>query len=212
MNTPEMIELLKRDRSLAVVRTEAITDAAELCGALVAGGINAVELTFTIPDMLTHLAWAAETAYTHGATVGAGTVLYADQARAAIDAGAQFIVSPGIRPEVAEVAVQAGVPFCLGAMTPSEVAMALDLGSAMVKIFPAGTMGSGYLSDLLEPYPGVRLLATGRITLANANEFLEAGALAVCVDSAVVPGALVAAGEHEAISRLAGEFTSVLHH
>ncbi|GAA1890208.1 bifunctional 4-hydroxy-2-oxoglutarate aldolase/2-dehydro-3-deoxy-phosphogluconate aldolase [Paeniglutamicibacter psychrophenolicus] len=211
MNTPEMIELLHRDKALAVVRAEAITDAAELCGALVAGGINAVEFTFTIPGMLTHLARAAETVETHGAIVGAGTVLHADQARAAIDAGARFIIAPGIRPEVAEVAVQAGIPFCLGAMTPTEVAMALDLGSAMVKIFPAATMGSRYLMDLQEPYPGVRLLPTGGITLANANEFLDAGALAVCVDSAVLPGALVAAGQYEAITGLASEFTAALH-
>lgn len=211
MNTLEMIELLHRDRTLAVVRTEAITDAAELCGALVSGGINAVELTFTIPDMLTHLARAAATEDIHGAIVGAGTVLHADQARAAIDAGARFIVAPGIRTDVAEVAVQAGIPFCLGAMTPTEVAMALDLGSAMVKIFPAAALGSRYLLDLQGPYPGVRLLPTGGITLANANEFLEAGALAVCVDSAVAPGALVAAGEHEAIARLAAEFTAAIH-
>ncbi|RAX46538.1 2-dehydro-3-deoxyphosphogluconate aldolase [Arthrobacter sp. AQ5-05] len=211
MNTPEMIELLHRDKTLAVVRAEAITDATELCGALVAGGINAVEFTFTTPGMLTHLARAADTVETHGAIVGAGTVLHADQARAAIDAGARFIIAPGIRPEVAEVAVQAGIPFCLGAMTPTEVAMALDLGSAMVKIFPAATMGSRYLLDLQVPYPGVRLLPTGGITLANANEFLDAGALAVCVDSAVLPGALVAAGQYEAITGLAAEFTAALH-
>ena len=95
MNTPEMIQMLHRDRTLAVVRAEAIADAAELCGALVAGGINTVELTFTTPDMLVHLARAAETAAIHGAVVGAGTVLHADQARAAIDAGAQFLVAPG---------------------------------------------------------------------------------------------------------------------
>ncbi|MBV1777956.1 bifunctional 4-hydroxy-2-oxoglutarate aldolase/2-dehydro-3-deoxy-phosphogluconate aldolase [Paeniglutamicibacter sp. ABSL32-1] len=211
MNTPEMIQMLHRDKALAVVRTEAITDAAELCGALVSGGINAVELTFTTPGMLTHLARAAETAQTHGAVVGAGTVLHADQARAAIDAGAQFIIAPGIRPEVAEVAAQAGVPFCLGAMSPTEVAMALDLGSAMVKIFPAAIMGSQYLTELQGPYPGVRLLPTGGVTLSNAKEFLEAGALAVCVDSSVVPAALVAAGEHDAIARLAAEFTAALH-
>ena len=211
MNTPEMIQMLNRDKTLAVVRSEAITDAAELCGALVSGGINAVELTFTIPDMLTHLARAAETAQIHGALVGAGTVLHADQARAAIDAGARFIVAPGIRPDVAEVAARAGVPFCLGAMSPTEVAMALDLGSAMVKVFPAAILGSGYLTELQGPFPGVRLLPTGGITLANAKEFLEAGALAVCPESAVAPPALVAAGEHDAIAMLAAEFTGALH-
>lgn len=210
MNTPEMIEMLTRDRTLAVVRADSIDDAGQLCSALMQGGITAVELTFTTPDLLTHVARAVDTVAEHGATVGVGTVLHADQARAAIDAGAQFLVTPGIRPEVAKIAAEAGVPFCMGAMSPTEVAMALDLGSAMIKIFPAGTMGPTYIKELLGPYPGARLLAAGGIKLGNAREFLEAGALAVCCGSAVAPGALVGAGEYDQIRQLATAFTSAL--
>ncbi len=210
MNTQDMIEMLTRDRTLAVVRAETIGDAGELCAALTQGGITAVELTFTIPDLLAHVARAVETAAQHGAAIGVGTVLHADQARAAIDAGAQFLVTPGIRPEVAKVAADAGVPFCLGAMSPTEVAMALDLGSSVVKIFPARTLGSRYLKDLQVPYPGVRLLPSGGINLANAREFLDAGALAVCCGTSVVPPALVAAGDYTGIRALAAEFTASL--
>jgi 2-dehydro-3-deoxyphosphogluconate aldolase/(4S)-4-hydroxy-2-oxoglutarate aldolase len=154
------------DRSLVVARAAAIPDAAQLCAALVEGGIRIVELTFTSPDVLPSLRRAASVA--GGAILGAGTVLTADDARAAIDAGARFLVTPGIRPDVARVAIEAGVPVYLGAMTPTEVAMAVDLGSCAVKIFPAGRLGPGYLNDLQGPYQDVRLLPSGGITAANA--------------------------------------------
>ncbi|MHA7271329.1 bifunctional 4-hydroxy-2-oxoglutarate aldolase/2-dehydro-3-deoxy-phosphogluconate aldolase [Arthrobacter sp. HLT1-20] len=210
MNNLEFIARLEADRTIAVVRAPDIADAAELCRALVAGGISGVELTYTTPNLLGHVARAAETAAQHGAVVGVGTVLTADQAKAAIDSGAQFLVTPGIRPEVAKVAADAGIPFSLGALTPTEVAMALDLGSAVVKIFPASTMGPAYLKDLQGPYPGIKLLPSGGINADNAKDFLAAGALAVCCGTAVVPPAVVAAGTWAEITARAAAFTSIL--
>src|SRR4029453_16591171 len=114
--TPEdFVRRLEADRTLAGVRADSTPAAADLSQALADGGIRAVELTFTTPDVLKHIRRAAETADRHGAVVGVGTVLTADQARQAIDAGAHFLVTPGIRPEVADVAVAAGIPFSLGA-------------------------------------------------------------------------------------------------
>jgi 2-dehydro-3-deoxyphosphogluconate aldolase / (4S)-4-hydroxy-2-oxoglutarate aldolase len=158
VDTDPITAQLAVDRSLVVVRAAAIPDAAELCAALVEGGIRTVELTFTSPDVLPSLRRAA--AVPGGAILGAGTVLTADDARAAIDAGARFLVTPGIRPDVARVAIEAGVPVYLGAMTPTEVAMAVDLGSSAVKIFPAGRLGPGYLKDLqgsMRPTPATTL-------------------------------------------------------
>lgn len=211
MNTAELISRLEADRTLAVVRAPEIADAAELCRALVAGGITGVELTYTTPNLLKHVTRAAETADDHGAVVGVGTVMTSEQAKAAIDAGAAFLVTPGIRPEVAKVAAAAGIPFALGAMTPTEVAMALDLGSAVVKIFPARTLGAGYLKDLQGPYPGVKLLPSGGISAENAGDFLAAGALAVCCGTAVVPPAVVAVGTWADITARAAAFSAVLH-
>jgi len=122
MNPDPITAQLAADRSLVVVRAAAIPDAAQLCAALVEGGIRTVELTFTSPDLLPSLRRAS--AVPSGAVLGAGTVLTADDARAAIDAGARFLVTPGIRPDVARVATEAGVPVYLGAMTPTEVAQA----------------------------------------------------------------------------------------
>ena len=208
--TDAFLSLLAEDRALAVVRAGSIPDAAGLAGALAAGGIRALELTFTTPDVLAHVRRAAEAAAEHGAAVGVGTVLTADQARAAIDAGARFLVTPGLRPEVAAVAAAAGVPFSLGAMTPTEVAQALDLGSAAVKIFPARQLGPVYLKDLQGPYPGIRLLPSGGIDATNARSYLDAGALAVCCGTSVVPPAAVEAGDWDDIAARAAAFTASL--
>jgi 2-dehydro-3-deoxyphosphogluconate aldolase / (4S)-4-hydroxy-2-oxoglutarate aldolase len=201
-----MIDVLRADRALTVVRAEKIPDAVALCRALADGGIRTVELTFTTPRVLDHLAKAADA----GVVLGVGTVLTADQARAAIDAGARFLFTPGLRPAVAEVAVAAGVPVFLGAFTPTEVATALDLGAAAVKIFPAGRLGPRYLADLRGPYPDVALLPSGGISADNAAEYLAAGALAVCAGTSVVPPALVAAGCWPEITERARAFAAAL--
>ena len=210
MNNSELERILAEDRTLAVVRAKTIPDAARLAGALAQGGIRTLELTFTTPDVTRHLRRAAETAGDHGAVVGVGTVMTADQARQAIDAGAQFLVTPGLRPEVAAVAREAGVPISLGAMTPTEVAAALDLGSSIVKIFPARQLGPQYLKDLQGPFPGIKLLPSGGIDASNAKGYLDAGAAAVCCGTSVVPPNAVAAGDWSDISARAAAFTGAL--
>jgi 2-dehydro-3-deoxyphosphogluconate aldolase/(4S)-4-hydroxy-2-oxoglutarate aldolase len=204
------LEVLRTDRVLSVVRAERIPDAVDLCHALAAGGIRTVELTFTTPDVLRHLRSSSAAVAGAGIVLGVGTVLTADQANAAIDAGARFLVTPGLRPEVAAVAVAQGVPIFLGALTPTEVAVAVDLGSAAVKIFPAGGFGPKYLSDLHGPYPDVEFLPSGGVNSDNARAYLDAGALAVCAGTGVVPPATVAAGEWSEITSRASQFVAAL--
>jgi len=203
-----VLETLRADRALTVVRAETIPDAVDLCHALAEGGLRTVELTFTTPGVLDHLASAAAVP---GVLLGAGTVMTGEQAKAAVDAGAKFLVTPGLRPAVAEAAAGAGVPVFLGAFTPTEVAQALDLGSAAVKIFPAGRLGPGYLKDLRGPYPGVGLLPSGGISAENASAFLDAGALAVCAGTSVVPPAAVVAGNWSEITDRARAFAAALN-
>lgn len=206
------LDVLRSDRVLSVVRAETIPDAADLCHALAEGGIRTVELTFTTPGVLNHLRSCTESVSEAGIMLGVGTVMTADQARAAIDAGARFLVTPGLRPEVAVVATTNSVPVFLGALTPTEVAQAVDLGSAAVKIFPAGSVGPKYLSDLHGPYPDVELLPSGGINEGNARSYLDAGALAVCAGTGVVPPAHVAAGDWDEITGRARSFVAALSH
>lgn len=204
------LDVLRADRVLSVVRADRIPDATDLCHALADGGIRTVELTFTTPGVLDHLRACADSVTRSGIVIGVGTVLTADQARGAIDAGARFLVTPGLRPEVAAVALADAVPVFLGALTPTEVAAAVDLGSAAVKIFPAGSMGPKYLSDLHGPYPDVEFLPSGGINPDNARAYLDAGALAVCAGTGVVPPTAVSAGDWAEITTRARAFVAAL--
>ena len=207
------LDLLRADRVLTVVRAPEISDARDLCAALVAGGIHVVELTFTTPDLPRHLERAAATAAETGAVVGAGTVQTGAHAKQAIDAGAQFLVTPGQGPEAAaivEAAQTAIIPVVLGAFTPSEVMTAIALGSTAVKIFPAHQLGPKYFKDLNGPFPGVPLIPSGGVNAGNARDFLAAGALAVSAGTDVVSPADVAAGNWQSITTKATTFCQAL--
>lgn len=203
---PDFRAALAAEPVIAVVRASSISDAPALCGALAAGGISCTELTFSTPNVVPHL----RDAVAAGHRIGAGTVMTAAQAREAVDAGVSFLVTPGLRPEVAAVAHEAGVPVVLGALTPTEVAQALDLGTAAVKIFPARAFGPGYFKDLRGPFPGLPLIASGGVNAGNAADFLAQGALAVCAGTDVVPPADVAAGNWAEITRRATAFLTAL--
>ncbi|WP_406238181.1 bifunctional 4-hydroxy-2-oxoglutarate aldolase/2-dehydro-3-deoxy-phosphogluconate aldolase [Nocardia sp. NBC_01009] len=202
MNT-DALDVIRADRVLSVVRAPEIPDPAALADALARSGIRALELTFTTPGVLGYLRAAAAT---EAAVLGIGTVLTADQAEAAIDNGARFLVTPGLRPEVAAVATRRGIPVVMGAFTPSEVLTALDLGAAAVKIFPARTLGPGYLKDLHGPFPDVALIPSGGVNAGNAAEFLANGAVAVTAGTDVVSPSDVAAGRWSDIATRAASF------
>ncbi|MGH3415411.1 MAG: bifunctional 4-hydroxy-2-oxoglutarate aldolase/2-dehydro-3-deoxy-phosphogluconate aldolase [Actinocrinis sp.] len=202
-----VLDLLARDRVLCIVRANQVADPAGLAGALAGAGIRLVEFTFTIPGALDVIEAAAESP---DAVVGAGTVLTAHHARDAIAAGARFLLTPDVRPEVADAALAAGVPLVMGALTPTELTLAFELGATAVKVFPARIGGPSYLRDLLGPFPGARLIPTGGINASNARGFLDAGALAVGAGTDVVQPALVEAGDHAAIAERAKTFVQAL--
>jgi 2-dehydro-3-deoxyphosphogluconate aldolase/(4S)-4-hydroxy-2-oxoglutarate aldolase len=204
---------LAADRVISIVRAPRIEDPVALSQALVDGGIRVIELTFTTPGLVSLLQQASAATATTGAVVGAGTVLTRQQAAEAVEAGARFIVTPGIGPDaraVVDLAHQAGAAAVLGALTPSEVMTALDLGADAVKIFPARAVGPSYLSDVLGPLPGVRLVPSGGISAENAAAFLAAGALAVTAGTSVVSPADVAEARWDRITSRAAAFCAAL--
>jgi 2-dehydro-3-deoxyphosphogluconate aldolase/(4S)-4-hydroxy-2-oxoglutarate aldolase len=149
---------------------------------LVEEGVRAVEVTFTTSGALDAVARLAER-YGGAALVGAGTVTTAAEATAAIDAGASFLVSPAVCPDVIATAVAAGVAVVPGAFTPTEVLAAHRAGATSVKVFPAGALGPRYLTDLHGPLPDVPLVPTGRIGIEEIPAWLQAGAVAVGLGS-----------------------------
>ncbi len=158
-------------------RTDRLVPAAR---AYYEGGMHVIELTMTMPDALTWIE-KGRSGLPEDTTLGAGTVLDAETARLAILAGAQFIVSPGLAPKVIEMCHRYGVPVIPGAMTPSEIMQALDLGVDVIKVFPAN-IGLGYFADLVAPFPQVRFMAAGGpITPDLATQYYAAGAKVVTI-------------------------------
>jgi 2-dehydro-3-deoxyphosphogluconate aldolase/(4S)-4-hydroxy-2-oxoglutarate aldolase len=168
---------------IAVIRLERRLPLA-LAKALAEGGITTLELTLTMPDASSSIQEVAE-ALPH-CLVGAGTVLDPEQAEAAIAAGARFCVSPAFDPRVQAFCLEQGIPYIPGAFTPTELLQAHGAGADAIKLFPARLLGPSGLRDLLAPMPFLRLIPSGGVSLANAAEWIAAGAAAVSVGSALL--------------------------
>jgi len=203
----EVLDVLAADRVLCIVRANRVADPVALTQALAGAGIRLVEFTFTISGALDLIEAASDAP---DGIVGAGTVLTAAHARDAIAAGARFLVTPDVRPDVAAEARAADVPVFMGALTPTELSRAFDLGAAAVKIFPARIGGPAHVRDLLGPFPNARLVPTGGVNAGNARAFLDAGAFAVGAGTDVVQPDLVAQGDHEGIGERARAFIQAL--
>jgi len=203
----DLLAELSARRALCIIRAQAIPDPVGLARTLVEAGMPIVEFALTTPDAPRLIEAAAKV---DGIILGAGTVMSTQDARDAINAGATFLLTPGVRPAVAEEAVRQGVPIVLGAMTPTEVANAVDLGATAVKVFPAARLGAAYFGDLHGPYPDTPLVATGGLNAGNAAEFLAGGAVAVTAGSGVVGARLAAESRFAEIAARATEFLSAI--
>jgi len=193
---------------IAVVRTRNAAQVPPMCDALVAGGVIAIEITMTTPNALEAIrAMAARLG--ERAVVGVGTVLDAATCRAAIAAGAEFVVTPVLRPDVAAVARESGRPVMLGAYTPTEAQLAHEAGADFIKIFPADTLGPGFIKNLLAPLPHLRIVPTGGVTQANIADFLRAGCAAVGVGSPLMTPRILAEENWAELTRQAAQFVQL---
>jgi 2-dehydro-3-deoxyphosphogluconate aldolase / (4S)-4-hydroxy-2-oxoglutarate aldolase len=193
-----------------VIRLPSAELAARAADALFAGGIPIFEITLTVPGALELIRSLAER-FGARALVGAGTVLDADRARACIDAGAEFIVSPGTDLATIEAARARGIAVMPGALTPTEVLTAWNAGVQLVKVFPCSALGgASYLRALKAPLPHVKLLPTGGVNLETARDYITAGAAALGIGSELVDPALVAAGRDAAVSERAERLLSIV--
>jgi 2-dehydro-3-deoxyphosphogluconate aldolase/(4S)-4-hydroxy-2-oxoglutarate aldolase len=192
----EVCSKIASARVLGVLRASSGNRAVQVGEALVGAGLRVVEVALTTPDGLEAIKTLGEA--DDGRLVGAGTVLDAPTARAAILAGARFLVSPSMIPEVIATGHRYGVPVLPGAQTPTEVLRALEAGSDMVKVFPAGQLGPGFVSSLLAALPQAPLVPTGGVSAGDARAWLTAGAVAVGVGGSLTSGGPVQASERAA--------------
>lgn len=169
---------VSRAAIVAVLRASDASRFLDVAAVLVDAGVRALEITLTTPGALDALARVREQAPA-GVAVGAGTVLTERDAAESIQAGAEFLVTPGLAPDVMRRGGATSTPVYPGALTPSEFMAARRLGADIVKLFPAAVMGPGYLRDLRGPLPDVRVMPTGGIRLDDVPDWFEAGATAV---------------------------------
>ena len=200
-------DVMRRIEETGVVAVVRLTDAAvgrEVANALMAGGVTAIEITMTVPR-------AVELSRTlPQALIGAGTVTDPDTARAVIDAGAKFVVSPVFRPSVVEACHERGVPACPGCFSPTEILSAWEMGADVVKVFPATSLGPSYIKDLRGPFPSIKLMPTGGVSQANAAEWIRAGAVAIGAGSSLVDAKAVAARQFATITANARAFVDAV--
>jgi len=177
------LERLLATGVIAVVRAREAKGIATIARALQAGGVHAVEITLTTSGAVGAI---AELARDEGMLIGAGTVLDAAAARSVLDAGARFVVSPTLEPDVIVVCRDRNVPCIPGAFTPTEILAAWRAGAALVKLFPAVTVGPGFVRELLGPLPSLRIVPSGGVTLESVGDWIRAGAAAVSVGGALL--------------------------
>lgn len=195
-------DLVAEVEKLGVVAIIRMPDPAALravVDALAEGGVRALEVTMTVPRAIELIAEIAPT-LPSDFLFGAGTLLDAETVRRAVGAGAQFIVSPVFRREVVEAAHSEGVPVMPGCLSPTEILDAWDMGADIIKVFPATSVGPGYIKDVRGPLPHVKLMPTGGVSIDNVGEWLRAGAVAVGVGSAVVDTKAIAAKQFNVIA------------
>ena len=190
---------------VAIVRAETPEQAERMAEACAAGGVAALEITFTVPGALDVISRVAKLAKIQGILLGAGTVLDPETARAAMLAGAQFIVSPSLNPETARLCNRYQVPYMPGAATMGEIIAAMECGVDIVKIFPGESFGPGFVKAVKGPLPQASLMPTGGVSIHNVAEWIEAGSVAVGVGGTLTAGAKM--GDYSAITMLAREFT-----
>ncbi len=194
---------------VAVVRSESSEKLVKVVEALAEGGVTAAEITFTVPNALDVIR-EAKRAIGDALVLGAGTVLDPETARAALLAGAEYLVAPNFNPDVIRLCRRYDKAVMPGAFTPTEVLAAWETGADVVKVFPADAVGPAYFKALRGPLPQIRLMPTGGVDLNTAEAFLKAGACCLGIGGSLVEPKAVAAGDFARIRDLAAQYIAIV--
>jgi 2-dehydro-3-deoxyphosphogluconate aldolase/(4S)-4-hydroxy-2-oxoglutarate aldolase len=205
----QIVSQIEDSGLVAVIRADSPDQLVDVCQALRDGGVTVSEITMTTPGALDAIKHATDK-LGEGNLVGVGSVLDAETARMAILAGAQYVVGPTTNYEVIEMAHRYGKPVIPGGLTPTEVINAYQAGADLVKVFPANHFGPKYFKDLLAPMPQLKLTPTGGVDLTTVKDWIDAGAAALGVGSALVKKDLIKAKDFKGLTNLAKQFTEAV--
>jgi 2-dehydro-3-deoxyphosphogluconate aldolase / (4S)-4-hydroxy-2-oxoglutarate aldolase len=210
MEKTEILERIKELGAVAVIRGPSEDLTVQMVGALIAGGVGAIEITYSTPNaegVVRKLAGK----YGNSILLGMGTLTERAQVPSAKAAGANFLVSPICEPDLVKAMAASGVVIMAGALTPTEVLQAYRLGSDVVKVFPGSLVGPSYIKALHGPFPQIPLMPTGGVSAANVGQWFAAGVVAVGAGSELCPPALAKAGRFGEISEKAAEFMKAVN-
>ncbi len=209
MNKQQVIERMCESGVCPVFRTSDVRHLTAASRAIYDGSIACVEYTMTMPDAL-ELVKRGAAALPKDLYLGAGTVTDGKTVDAAVKAGASFIASPGISPEMIKACRNNGVASVVGAVTPTEIMNALDLGADVIKVFCAASVGPVFFENMLGPFPGICMMAAGGITLQNLEDYIRAGAEIVTYVPNLLDPAAYAAGDAAPIARTATTYVETV--
>jgi 2-dehydro-3-deoxyphosphogluconate aldolase/(4S)-4-hydroxy-2-oxoglutarate aldolase len=205
----EIVKRIVQAGLVSIFRADSPAGVVDAAKALVQGGVNVFEVTMTTPNALEAIAMARK-ALGDSALVGVGSVIDAETARRAGEAGAQFVVSPVFKPEVIAASHQAGMPAMPGCLTPTEILTATQAGADVVKVFPADHFGPSFFKNVLAPLPHLKLMPTGGVKLDNVGEWFAAGAVALGVGSALVKKEFLKNQDWAGLTQLARQFAAAV--
>ncbi|MCB8933265.1 MAG: bifunctional 4-hydroxy-2-oxoglutarate aldolase/2-dehydro-3-deoxy-phosphogluconate aldolase [Chthonomonadaceae bacterium] len=205
MTREEILDRIHHPGIVAIVRSKSPVAFAPLCEALDAGGIRAIEVTMTTPGALEAIHSVPERLRDRIA-FGMGTVLGVEDARNALAAGYQFMVTPVMRLDVVAFCRERDVPVACGAFTPTEAQLAYEAGADAIKIFPAEVGGPSYIKSILGPLPHLKIIPTGGVSLETCKAFLDVGCVALGAGGSLVSEAILAQGDWEELTRRARAF------
>ncbi len=205
MDKAQVIERILTPGVVAIIRADDSEQLIHASRALIEGGVTGIEITMTTPNALKVLA-DVRREFGDAVTPGMGTVLDAATAQAALEAGAQFIVTPVLKPDVIACCNDAGVPIFSGSYTPTEAQTSYELGADFVKIFPADGLGPKYIRAIRGPLPHLNIVPTGGVDVETAGEFIKAGCVAVAAGSTLVSKEILTKRDWKKLSDLASQF------
>lgn len=205
-----IVSQLSNPGVIAIIRTQSAEAVAPIIDALMAGGLNAIEITMTVPGAL-DIIRQVRAKFGEKILLGAGTILDVKSCTEAIHAGAEYIITPITRIELIAAAHALNKPIALGAFTPTEAQLAHEAGADFVKIFPADGFGPNYIKNLKAPLPHLKLVPTGGVTVGNVGDWLRAGATAVGVGSALFTPQLLKDKNWAEITKLASTMVTAAH-
>ncbi|MGV3772427.1 MAG: bifunctional 4-hydroxy-2-oxoglutarate aldolase/2-dehydro-3-deoxy-phosphogluconate aldolase [Verrucomicrobiales bacterium] len=207
----EICRRLENPGVIAVVRAKSFEQVLPLTEALIRGGVVAIEITMTTPRAIEAIAAARKTVG-ESALIGVGTILDDQTCQQAIDAGAQFVVSPVVKPSLVQIAHSAQCPIMLGAYTPTEAQTACEAGADYVKLFPAEGLGATYVKSLRAPFPHLKIVPTGGVDLTTITAFFQAGCSAVGVGSSLTSAEILNGGKWDELTSLAVKYVQAAIH